>query len=177
MDEADASTLTITAAESKENGLPGAAISLNLGDTFMRTQKFPGERIYATMSGPPGAPLGLSIRLASEAIGDEAAWRSYVEQHYQEPPAEFGTAAETELCDGRRPACTFTTGTAIARTHHLLVAVNVPDSETKRHCSLSASRREVRDAGTQRNRARRKICRSFANDCDRFRMIAHCLAV
>ncbi|MDC0935936.1 hypothetical protein OAS39_06595 [Pirellulales bacterium] len=129
MDESDASTLTITAAESDEHGLPKAAITLHLGDTFMRTAKFPGDGIYVSMSGPPGAPLGLIIQLLHETFGNEAGWRRFIEKSYQDESANFGTAADVEMCGANRPACTFTTGNGNARTHHLAVSVNIPESD------------------------------------------------
>ena len=129
MEQNAPTSITITAAESAERGLPKAKITLDLGETFMTSQKFPGDGVYLSMSGPPGAPLGLSIRLSPEAITDEEGWQRYVEQTWPDEAPKIVAAAEAELCGSSRPACTFPTGESLARTHHLMASIEIPDSD------------------------------------------------
>lgn len=129
MTDADASTLTISAEEAKEHDLPAAAISVEMGDVFMQSRKFPGEGVYVSMSGPPGAPLGMAIQRVPEAIAEQAEWERFVEKQHQEEDAEFGVVEQVEFAGAKRSACTFTTGESMARTHHLAVCVEVPGSE------------------------------------------------
>lgn len=145
MGENESSRFEISAAESKEHRLPPAAIAVDLGDVFMRSRKFPAKGVYASMSGPPGAPLGLLIQLVAEKLDDDEAWRRYAETIYEDAPPELGSVGEVELSGSKYPAITFTTGDANARTHHLMAAAAVPDAEQSVviHFSQAAGKTET----------------------------------
>ena len=129
MEEDAPNTITITAAEAVERGLPKAEITLNLGETFMTSEKFPGDGVYLSMSGAPGAPLGLSIKTSPELITDEQGWQRFVKQNSPGDAPEFAAASEAEICGASRSACTFTTGESLARSHHFAASVEIPDSD------------------------------------------------
>lgn len=118
----------ITAAESTSNNLPPVAITIDPGNLGMSIFMFPEDDMYLMLSGPPGGPLGLSLEKVSDMTGDEAGLSALVKSRFEGRTPQTGTTGQVSLSGGEHPAITCTTDSSGARSHHLLVLFDVPDS-------------------------------------------------
>jgi hypothetical protein len=125
----DQSMVHISGAEAAAQQLPAASISLETAGTGMGARKFGSKDQYLMLSGPPGGPLGLVIERVSVPSADEGALAKLAEQRFKDRSFVKGTAGVVELAGDSRQALTCATDTSMAKSHHLLVLIPVPNSK------------------------------------------------
>lgn len=121
----DAATFLVAqAAESATRKLPAVNVLVDYTGTGMSANKFPSERAYLSLSGPPGGPLGLVVEAPGKSVANGIDL-SVIAKERCGATATIGKPASIVFGGANRPAITCVYGESLARAEHLLIGVQV----------------------------------------------------
>lgn len=119
--------LSIGPADAAGHGLPPLTLSADLTGVPLLLNVFPDAETYASLSGPPGGPLSLSIHPLEDRSTDAGglvrwiAWRNR-----PDPALRLGPAGDVPLKGRTYPCVLFYAGTSHASTVNCAIAVPSP---------------------------------------------------
>lgn len=120
----------VTAADARAKGLPPIGFSVE----WPRPRLFLGsvlahEGTYLTLSGPPGGPLGMSVRGYTNADANHGILETVIVEHPPRPPVIRGAPETIDLAGAARPALAYIQGESLARSLTCLALVPSPGNK------------------------------------------------